>query len=1165
MARAAEFIEPVREMAAVARDAAEANSELLASIEAVNAAMDGTVSDATRAAAADAAVAAASQHAADAATEQAASTAAAAEAQNAAAEAASRQAVANRAAASSAFDLGNFERILAETTTKEAAAAAAALHQTDALRRAQESLAGAEAVVAEGAARLAEVQAAGSVAAYQSAQAAKDAAESDVILAGAQEVAAEAARTHAAAETFLATAMTAAERDALGLTAANTALAASNKDAADKASASFRVWGTGIRLTGTALHWVIAGTAEFLAVAIPAAVAAGVGAFVLYQGAVEGVGVHLQSLYTATEAAGSVFGKTAGDVLGLGHAFQKAQDAANPSAYELLGSYINIAKSHMVDFANAGLQVAHMLDEFSARVTVDLGGTLGKQVQGLLANMVPDLQGLGQLFGNLGHSVLNLASEMPGLAEVLLGVFAGLSKLLSVLTNPAWYNFGGHLITYAMGLEEFYRWGGLVLNLMVRLTGQMAYFSTLSTGGFITRFGGYLLTMVRAGGLALVWAGAMIGRLAGLSAAFGVAGTAVARAGTSMAGFAAALTPLQGALIAGGIAALVGLVVVLGHVKDATDKWVASTNQAVRSASDLQVLPKIQSTLAENSIRLADAQSKLAASTQHVSTTTGVLSRYTQGASGAVARQAQDVQDLTQQQQTLSATAGRVVQNSISLGQSLHTTSGFALLLANAAGVNLQQAMAKNSTAFKIAVQQILNMEQGYRAMGASSDALGKDMTAVAIQAGLQNTQVQKLTQAWQAYLSLLTGGTSALAGFEQQITGLTTGTNKVSNILGKSSSDIKLSMQSFAESLTSFTGKGAQAWQNFDQVVGSSAQQFIDWMDNAAAVGMVSSTQLTGAIKGIVAQLLPFGAKSAAARAEISGLAQEAGGPATTNMKALSQWVHQGGMSARQLGQFVNATTVKLSNMAQVAANLGTVLQSDLISAFDSARLKSSGLTGDLAALSTAISTTGTKSSTTHGDIVKVINDMASMNVSVPTITALINSLGTNISEAGVKALIGSGKLGTLSGSITSTGGAAAAAAAHLSGLNAQINGLHSKTVTITTNEIHNIQTYKSQAHFGGARASGGPVMENVPYLVGEAGREIFVPDRPGVILPNPVTERTVSATAAPQVISLEATVHTPVYLDGQKIWENQQAETLRYGVRNGRFQSGAWAPNRP
>ena len=77
-------------------------------------------------------------------------------------------------------------------------------------------------------------------------------------------------------------------------------------------------------------------------------------------------------MYGATEATAAMISKTTGDVLGLGHAFQTAQNAANPIAYELLGDYVNAARSHMVDLAAAGLQVDRALGELAARIDVDL-------------------------------------------------------------------------------------------------------------------------------------------------------------------------------------------------------------------------------------------------------------------------------------------------------------------------------------------------------------------------------------------------------------------------------------------------------------------------------------------------------------------------------------------------------------------------------------------------------------------------------------------------------------------------------------------------------------------------------------------------------------------------------------------------------------------------
>ena len=61
--------------------------------------------------------------------------------------------------------------------------------------------------------------------------------------------------------------------------------------------------------------------------------------------------------------------------------------------YEILGSAVNDARAHMDSLATAGLDVVHMWDEFSARITVDMQHMAKSgQMDALLGNMVSDLQ-----------------------------------------------------------------------------------------------------------------------------------------------------------------------------------------------------------------------------------------------------------------------------------------------------------------------------------------------------------------------------------------------------------------------------------------------------------------------------------------------------------------------------------------------------------------------------------------------------------------------------------------------------------------------------------------------------------------------------------------------------------------------------------------------------
>jgi hypothetical protein len=254
----------------------------------------------------------------------------------------------------------------------------------------------------------------------------------------------------------------------LAAMAAQKGLTAATNQTTDAVRIGYGWW----RLTRTALHWIIAGGSELLAVLIPATVAFGAFAAVALQGTVNAAD-HMNALYSATEATANMFHTTVGQALGLRSALQQAQDAANPMVYEALGSGVLIAKENFSGLADTGLQVMRFFDAFSAKLAYDFssGGGLGATVNGLLSKMVPDLVQLGQIFGNLGRFMANFASAMPGLAEVLLGFAKVLSGVLVVLTQPAWYNFGGHLITIGMGFEESWRWGGLFGRLLGGLTG----------------------------------------------------------------------------------------------------------------------------------------------------------------------------------------------------------------------------------------------------------------------------------------------------------------------------------------------------------------------------------------------------------------------------------------------------------------------------------------------------------------------------------------------------------------------------------------------------------------------------------------------------------------------------------------------------------------------
>lgn len=79
------------------------------------------------------------------------------------------------------------------------------------------------------------------------------------------------------------------------------------------------------------------------------------------------------------------------------------------------------------------------------------------------------------------------------------------------------------------------------------------------------------------------------------------------------------------------------------------------------------------------------------------------------------------------------------------------------------------------------------------------------------------------------------------------------------------------------------------------------------------------------------------------------------------------------------------------------------------------------------------------------------------------------------------------------------------AAASSALATIKSQLDGLHDKTVTVTTQQKY-AAVHASPTH----RAGGGPVIAGMPYIVGENRPELFVPDQNGRIIPRvPSTPR--------------------------------------------------------
>jgi hypothetical protein len=803
--------------------------------------------------------------------------------------------------------------------------------------------------------------------------------------------------------------------------------AAATRDLGAAATVAWRPWFLFGQTWQTALHWIVAGGAELLAVTVPALIALGAGAFVALQGA-QNLANHMQAVWTAFEAAGPAVGKTMGDFLGLGHAMQAAQDAANPGVYELLGSAINDAKTHFSDFAQTGLDVVHMLDEFSARITVDLKGTAGTQLHNFLADMTKDLQGIGQVLGNFGHALLNVFAAMPGLVHVLLAMVDGLSRFALVLSEmPA------GLITFAMAMEETFRWGGLLLGLFARLAGARSMFLAFADGGgFVTRFGAAVKALVAQGGIAIMWLGQMVGKLAGVVPAAEEAGAAIEAFGADVAIAGATVSTGMVAGITLGVAAFAALIIATSRVKDATQQWVAASDQAVAKASDLNKLNTIYSQLGQTTTRLAVSQGTYQEMmTRTINAGGAAASGYRQQSADSVA--------LANHLLTLVHTADITRANINFLASSFHVSAAGALALANAAGVNLTGGLLKGTMAGKIALQMIDNLRTGLGAMQAPAREVGADMEALGVQSQLAGTKVGQVNQAFDQFVGGTTGAITGLAQFEGQLHQM--GHDSLSSSVGITGAinSIARSASSMGFTLQGMGVKAQQSWQQFSSAV-QQGNSILDTMRTALAEGAITQGQYDQAIKATAGSLLPFAAHSATARAMVSQLAQEAGFPATTSLKTLAAQLGVTGNKAKgELTKGIEQAIIKMSNLNQVARNLSAVVAGQLDGAMAGAIVKASGLDQAYTKWANDVkSNAGPKT---------LAQDLASINQKQALATTL-QQKGTGIlnkyGDAAGKAASGLSKVGDATGKDASaTNQAASSVGKHVDAVTKQVSAL--------------------------------------------------------------------------------------------------------------------------
>ena len=713
---------------------------------------------------------------------------------------------------------------------------------------------------------------------------------------------------------------------------------------------------------------------ESLAVIVPALVtaAAGLGAFGLAgSDAARAVYHRLQNIHVVSDALNATIPPMTSNL-------EKLHDTVRPQVWQLYGDAIAIAHSKTGLFNKLAVQTGSVIDTLAARITV-LATTSGGGLNRFLASGARDLKEFGRIFVSLGDAFGKLiqVTEQTHIAEFLLNVFGAAAKLFQVFTKlPI------PILALVVGLHGIYLWSGLAASALIALLRPLGRMAAAAAGAELA--GTAVKDLAAAGNDS---------RFARLGATFSDLGRNLkaipGRAWSATKAVGSFLVSPWG-LVAVGVVALAGLVYGLSKTKSATDRFIDSLNTMTTHATDFTIINTLAGELTLNSGRLAASQGELKGKLKDVAAQSKIYGGTLAYQNANINQSNEDVRDLTANHAKLVKELTRVTSR-LSFVTDAFGTHGLAgaMALAHLAGVGVNELMSDKKDVWAAAVQKIAGVVQGYKNMGQGATQLANDINVLTIAQSDELRNVEALNAGFDNFTKIVSGPILGFLAFANTLkrfgqdasvagahmSGLGTGFTKVS----KKATDASLQLQS-----------------DFQDTFNAAAQM----ADAFRLTGEAGDKQIA-AIKDWVQVMIPMAGSNKAAAAEISVLAQEAGGPATTNLKTLAKWA---GKTADPLGKAQKAAAdaaISFFDMSRDAQKLGTTLAQDLTKDAAAAVESAVGLQGAMNQFALDIRDAGTSIKTTSKDRKALVEDLAAVNIVGPEANNIINAISGTLRNA--------------------------------------------------------------------------------------------------------------------------------------------------------------------
>lgn len=718
---------------------------------------------------------------------------------------------------------------------------------------------------------------------------------------------------------------------------------------------------------------------ESLAVIIPALVtaAAGLAAFgIAGVDAARQVYNRLQNIHTVADALNATIPPMTGHLEAL-HA------VVRPQVWQLYGDAIAIAHSKTGLFEQLAIKTGSVVDTLAARLTI-LATSSGTGLKNFLDSGARDLKEFGRIFVSLGDAFGKLirVTQETGIAEALLKILGAAAKLFDLFTKIPM-----PILATVIALHGIYLWSGLAASGIIALLRPLGRMASSAAGAKLA--GTAVKDLAAAGNDS---------RFARLGATFRDLGTNL----RSIPGRALAAAKAVGTflispwgLVAVGVLALGALIYGLAKTKSATDRFIDSLNEMTTHATVFNIINTLGTELALNTNKLAATQVSLKGKLKDVAAQSKIYGGTLAYQNANISQSNEAVRDLTANHAKLAGelvkVGGRLSQVSSEFG--VNGLSG-AMALAHVAGVSVDDLLSDKKGVWATAIQKIAGVVQGYANMGVGATQLGNAINVLTIAQSDQLKNVETLNTAFDQFTKIVSGPISGFLTFANtlkrfgtdagaagaQMTGLGSGFTKVS----KKMTDASLQLQT-----------------DFQDTFNAAAQM----ADAMRLTGTASEKQIS-AIKDVVQVMIPMAGSNKAAAAEISALAQEAGGPATTNLKSLAKWA---GHTKDPLGQAQKAAAdaaISFFNMSEDAKKLGTTLSQDLTKDMATAAENAVGLQGAMDAFDKDVVNASTDTAKGQKDRQTLLNDLKILNITGPQANAVLKAMTGSVDINGREAL---------------------------------------------------------------------------------------------------------------------------------------------------------------